>query len=90
MFSAAEIKENDKGKSDRSRKEEIPFLTAKLNPEAKLNPFMFSKFPMFREWTKKRTEGAKEYGAYIPINASLGTFESVILPVKVFLLLGHF
>lgn len=79
-----EIKENDKGKSDRSRKEEKPFLTAKLNPEAKLNPFMFSKFPMFREWTKKRTEGAKEFGAYIPINKSLGTFESVILPVKVF------
>ncbi|MHA2392660.1 MAG: 4Fe-4S dicluster domain-containing protein [Promethearchaeota archaeon] len=77
------VLENDKGKSDRT-KITRPFLTIQINPKAGLHPFVFSKLPMFREWTKKRTEGAKEYGSYIPINQSLGTYETLILPVKVF------
>ncbi|MHA2185182.1 MAG: DUF362 domain-containing protein [Promethearchaeota archaeon] len=78
-----EVRETDKGKSDRT-KISRPFLTIQINPESGLDLFVFSKLPMFRDWTKKRTEGHKEYGSYIPINNSLGSFDSYILPMKVF------
>jgi NAD-dependent dihydropyrimidine dehydrogenase PreA subunit len=73
----------DKGRSDRT-KITRPFLTVKINPKAGFHFFALSKLPMFREWVKKRLEGEKEYGSYIPINQSLGTFENYILPMKVF------
>ncbi|MHA2283826.1 MAG: indolepyruvate ferredoxin oxidoreductase subunit alpha [Promethearchaeota archaeon] len=77
------VMSTDKGKSDRT-KITRPFLTIQINPEAGLHLFVLSKLPMFREWAKKHTEGEKEYGSYIPINKSLGTFENYILPIKVF------
>ena len=61
-----------------------PFLTFQINTTQGLDPFMLSKLPMFRDWTKKYVVREKEFGAYIPINKSLGTFENQILPVKIF------
>ena len=78
-----EIEDTDKGASDRTQKTE-PFLIAKINPKKGFHPFMFSKLPMFREWTKKRTENENEFGSYLPINQSLGTYENQVLPVKIF------
>ncbi len=74
---------SDKKASDRSQKTE-PFLVAQINPKKGFHPFMFSKLPMFREWTKKRTADEKEFGSYLPINQSLGTYENQVLPVKIF------
>jgi len=78
-----EIEDTDKGASDRTQKTE-PFLIAQINPEKGFHPWMFSKLPMFREWTKKRTENEKDYGSYLPINQSLGTYENQVLPMKIF------
>ena len=77
------IEDFDKGESDRTKKTE-PFLIAQINPEKGFHPWMFSKLPMFREWVKKRTADKKEYGSYLPINQSLGTYENQVLPVKIF------
>ena len=78
-----EVEKKDKGKSDRTKQTE-PFLIAQINPKKGFHPWMFSKLPMFREWTKKRTENENEYGAYLPINQSLGTYKNQILPIKIF------
>jgi UDP-glucose 4-epimerase len=78
-----EVEKKDKGKSDRTKQTE-PFLIAQINPKKGFHPFTFSKLPMFREWTKKRTENENEYGAYLPINQSLGTYENQVLPIKIF------
>ncbi|MHA2129412.1 MAG: indolepyruvate ferredoxin oxidoreductase subunit alpha [Candidatus Hodarchaeales archaeon] len=71
---------------DETKKTKIskPFVTAQIDVKRGIHPFMFSKLPMFREWVKKRFEDVKEFGAYIPINKSLGTFENQILPMKIF------
>ncbi len=73
-------------KKGKKKKEKItkPFLIAQIDPKKGFHPFLFSKLPMFREWTKKRTEGEKEFGSYIPINQSLGKFENQVLPIKIF------
>jgi len=74
---------SDTKASDRTQKTE-PFLIAQINPKKGFHPFMFSKLPMFRDWTKKRTENEKEFGNYLPINTSLGTYENQVLPIKIF------
>ena len=78
-----EVEKKDKGKSDRTKKTE-PFLIARINPKQGFHPFTFSKLPMFREWTKKRTENENDLGSYLPINKSLGTYENQVLPLKIF------
>ena len=59
------------------------FLTAHMNPEKEYHPFILSKFPMFRGIVKTLV-GDEDYGVFIPINQSLGTYESQIISVKVF------
>lgn len=63
-----------------------PFLTARFNPKQEYNPLILTKLPMFRRTRteEERKERGEEYGSYIPINQSLGTFENQVLPYKVF------
>jgi UDP-glucose 4-epimerase len=60
-----------------------PFITARFNREKVYHPFMLSKLPVFRNLLTSRVDG-NDIGYFIPINKSLGTFESRTLPVKVF------
>jgi len=60
-----------------------PFLTAYFNKKKDYHPFILSKLPMFRSLVKTLF-GDDDYGVFIPINQSLGTFESQVMPVKVF------
>ncbi len=60
-----------------------PFITARFNREKDYHPFMLSKLPVFRNLLTSRVDG-NDIGYFIPINKSLGTFESRTLPVKVF------
>jgi len=75
---------DDTGKKSKRKKITKPFVTAQVDVTKGFHPFMFSKLPMFREWVKKKFDDVEEYGAYIPINQSLGTFENKVLPLKVF------
>ncbi|MHA1669743.1 MAG: 4Fe-4S binding protein, partial [Promethearchaeota archaeon] len=59
-----------------------PFLTARFNEKNDYSPLILTKLPMFREFRKERDE--EEYGSYIPINQSLGTYENQVIPYKVF------
>ena len=77
-------KKADPEKGTKKAKISKPFVTAQIDVTKGFHPFMFSKLPMFREWVKKRFDDVKEFGAYIPINQSLGTFENQVLPMKVF------
>ena len=74
----------DTEKKSKRKKISKPFVTAQIDPTKGFHPFMLSKLPMFREWTKKHFDDEKEFGAYLPINQSLGTFENQVLPMKVF------
>jgi len=69
--------------SKRTRKSRI-FLTAQIDPKKGFHPFMLSKLPMFRDWTKQNTDGENEFGAYLPINQTLGNYENQIIPMKIF------
>lgn len=60
-----------------------PFLTAQFNKKKKYHPFILSKLPVFRNYVKMLM-GDDDYGVFIPINQSLGTYEKQIIPVKVF------
>ena len=75
---------DDTGKKSKRKKLSKPFVTAQVDVTKGFHPFMFSKLPMFREWVKKKFDDVKEYGAYLPINQSLGTFENQVLSMKVF------
>ena len=63
-------------------------MSAEFKKEKPYFPYMTSKLPMFRnvrKMAKLASEAAREnYGSMIPINESLGTFESETLPIKVF------
>jgi len=63
-----------------------PFLTAQFNLERKIHPLVLSKLPVFRDFVQKQYQSSDEgeFGSYLPINQSLGTFENQVLPVKVF------
>lgn len=77
-----EINETETGKSrDRIS---VPFLKVQLNKKKRLNPLTFAKLPIFRDFRKKSEDAEKDYGFYIPINKSLGSFETQILPEKIF------
>ena len=73
--------ETEKGK--KRLKITKPFLTAHLNPEKGYHPFILSKLPVFRNYVRDSL-GADDYGVYIPINQSLGSYENQIIPIKVF------
>ncbi|MHA1328193.1 MAG: indolepyruvate ferredoxin oxidoreductase subunit alpha [Promethearchaeota archaeon] len=72
------IYENDKEKR-------IPrkFLTAQSYNEKFKHPFNLLKLPPFQR-TVKLISRKKEFGAYIPINQSLGKYENMIIPYAVF------
>jgi len=57
------------------------FVTAYLKHDH--HPFILSKLPMFRGIVKLLL-GEDDYGVFLPINQSLGKYESQVIPVKVF------
>jgi len=73
----------DTGKGKKRVRINKPFITARFNREKDYHPFMLSKLPVFRNLLTSRVDG-NDIGYFIPINKSLGTFESRTLPVKVF------
>ena len=75
------IVETEKGKK-RARINK-PFLTARFNREKNYHPFILSKLPIFRHLVTQRIS-EDDFGAYVPINQSLGTYENQIIPYKVF------
>ena len=60
-----------------------PFLTVRFDKQKKYHPFVLVKMPMFRNILEKG-EGDTNYGVYVPINESLGTYENQIIPLKIF------
>ena len=46
------------------------------------HPYILTRLPFFREIAVRRTEPKNTHGSYIPINASLGTYENQLLPEK--------
>ncbi|MCP4757213.1 MAG: 4Fe-4S dicluster domain-containing protein [Proteobacteria bacterium] len=60
-----------------------PFLIAKFNPGKVFHPFVLSKLPVLRNLVTQRV-GEGDFGAYIPINQSLGTVQNEIIPYKIF------
>ncbi|MHA2290040.1 MAG: indolepyruvate ferredoxin oxidoreductase subunit alpha [Promethearchaeota archaeon] len=81
-------KEADRGGGQRRVRLYKTIMSARFKKEKPYHPFVLTKLPMFRN-TRKRAaaipgEEINNYGSYIPINQSLGTFESEVLPVKVF------
>jgi UDP-glucose 4-epimerase len=65
------------------------FLTARAYNENFEHPFSLFKLPPFQvamiaEAAKKRSAGEEEFGAYIPINKNLGTYENQVIPYVVF------
>ncbi len=65
------------------------FLTAKVYNENFKHPVSMGKLPPFQysmmaAAMEKRKSGEKEYGAYIPINQSLGKYQNQIIPYVVF------
>jgi len=61
-------------------------MSARFKKGKGYHPFIITKLPMFRDnlFLKEWKKDSKQFGAYIPINQSLGRFENEILPVKVF------
>ena len=61
-----------------------PFLTVEFDKEKKYHPYIISKIPMFRNILEEGGGGDNNYGVYVPINQSLGTYENQIIPLKIF------
>ena len=76
------ILETETGKK-RVRKLSKPFVIARFNEHKKYHPFVLSRLPIFRKIVVGTRKTENDIGYYIPINQSVGTFESQILPVKV-------
>jgi NAD-dependent dihydropyrimidine dehydrogenase PreA subunit len=75
------VVETEKGKK-RARINK-PFVTARFNKEKDYHPFILSKIPIFRRLVTQRVS-EDDFGAFVPINKSLGTYESQVIPLKVF------
>lgn len=73
---------NEKGEKKKQRITKH-FLTAHAYNNKVTHPFNLLKLPPFQRGVK-RSAKAEEYGAYIPINKSLGTYENKVIPYKVF------
>ena len=76
-------KEVEKEKGKKNARINKPFVTARFNKEKEYHPFVLSKIPIFRKLVTQRVS-ENDFGAYIPINKSLGTYESQIIPLAVF------
>ncbi len=78
----------DRGGGERRVRLYKTIMSARFKKEKPFHPFMISKLPMFRNVRKLAKldpgKNRENYGSYIPINQSLGSFESEILPLKVF------
>ena len=78
----------DRGKGPRKVRLFKTIMSARFKKEKPFHPFMISKLPMFRNVRKLAQvdpgKNRENYGSYIPVNQSLGTFENEILPIKVF------
>ena len=61
-----------------------PFLTVEFDKEKKYHPYIISKIPMFRNILEEGGGGDNNFGVYVPINQSLGTYENQIIPLKIF------
>jgi len=65
------------------------FLTARVYNKKFVHPFNLLKLPPFQiallaERAKKKPKEDEEFGAYIPINQSLETYENQVIPYVVF------
>ncbi len=60
-----------------------PFLLAKFNHEKGHHPYILSKLPVLRDLVTQRV-APDDFGAYIPINQSLGEVHNEIIPYKIF------
>lgn len=82
-----EVKETNTGMGIFGGKIRKRLLTVLFDKEKNYHPFILSKFPMFRKIrgnVESYNRKEENYGSYIPINQSLGTFEEQVLPFKVF------
>jgi UDP-glucose 4-epimerase len=57
------------------------YINFRFNKKKDHNVFIITKLPMFR--SNREVEG-EQYGAYIPINQSLGTYENQVVPYVIF------
>ena len=83
------FKDIDTEKGKRRQKMTKHFLTAKIYNENFKHPISLAKLPPFQisriaKAAEKRKSGEKEFGAYIPINQSLGKYENQVIPYVVF------
>jgi ferredoxin len=65
------------------------YLTARVYNEKFTHPFSLLKLPPFRvgrfiQMMAKKPTARENFGAYIPINKNLGTYENKVIPYKVF------
>jgi UDP-glucose 4-epimerase len=61
------------------------YLTARAFNDKFVHPYNLLKLPPFQRSIKMDEIGKKEeYGVYVPINQSLGTYEDKVIPYKVF------
>lgn len=79
--------ETEKGK--KRQKMTKHFLNARIYNENFKHPFSLMKLPPFQiaqiaQVAAKKKAGEEEYGAYIPINQSLGKYENQVIPYVVF------
>jgi ferredoxin len=67
----------------KEKPEKIPYYNAKIFHKDFKHPVSLLKIPIFRQGRKQPTHEG-EYGSYIPINKSLGTYENQVIPFAVF------
>jgi UDP-glucose 4-epimerase len=63
------------------------FATVRFDKEKKYHPAMLTRLPMFRKIrdnVESTSNEEEDYGLYLPVNQSIGTFENHVLPVKIF------
>jgi len=76
-------KEIEKETGKKNARINKPFVTARFNKEKEFHPYVLSKIPVFRKLVAQRVT-ENDFGAFIPINQSLGTYGSEVIPLKVF------
>jgi UDP-glucose 4-epimerase len=80
-------KEYDDPEKGRIRQRDLrTFITAQFyKTRGKYTPLMFNKLPMFKKLRiGMDNEDKNQFGSYIPVNKSLGSFENQILPGEIF------
>ena len=76
-------KEIEKETGKKNARINKPFVTARFNKEKEFHPYVLSKIPIFRKLVTQRVS-EDDFGAFIPINIALGTYENQIIPLKIF------